>query len=336
MKNPSAKPVKGFTLIELLVAMAITTIIITILVSITGLSLDTWNRSRSEIRAARQGKAMIDSMSRDFESMVVRKGNNFEWLYAAFSPTASGPKDNSNKSPNAADLVFFSAATDRYNGNIGDIGPTGKDKGGDVSTVAYQLAYKDPIDGGNTKFNTFVLYRKLVNPDMTFGTVAVPGTLGIAFDSTNASTANSPALLTRARNAAADASLSGNEVDNVGNFICENVYQFTLTFHVEATGTSGTLVSVPVPLGDGTGGTTSILKIAGSGLHMDSGIVGSGVTNPQLKAGRVTSIEVSLTVLTDFGLSQMRKRDLSNAAAKAEFIAKNSYQFSKLIPVPGS
>ena len=69
---------------------------------------------------------------------------------------------------------------------------------------------------------------------------------------------------------------------------------------------------------------------------MDSGIVGSGVTNPQLKAGRVTSIEVSLTVLTDFGLAQMRKRDLNNTAAKTAFIAENSYQFSKIIPVPGS
>jgi len=325
MKNPSAKPGKGFTLIELLVAMAITTIIITILVSITGLSLDTWNRSRSEIRAARQGKAMIDSMSRDFESMVVRKGNNFEWLYAAFSPTASGPKDNSNKSPNAADLVFFSAATDRYNGNIG---VASRDKGGDVSTIAYRLAYKDPIDSGatpNPKFETFVLYRKIINPDVTF-----TDTLGIPF------TVAGKDLLTKAEGAAPDISVSGPGIDDSNNFICENVYQFTLTFHVEATGTSGTLVSVPVPLGDGTGGTTSILKIAGSGLHMDSGIVGSGVTNPQLKAGRVTSIGVSLTVLTDFGLSQMRKRDLSNAAAKAEFIAKNSYQFSKLIPVPGS
>jgi len=330
MKIPSKKSGRGFTLIELLVAMAITTVIITILVSITSLSLDTWNRSRSEIRAARQGKAMIDSMARDFESMVVRKGNNFEWLYAAFSPTLKGPKreggsETENKSPNAANLVFFSAATDRYNGNIG---VASRDKGGDVSTIAYRLAYKDPIDSGatpNPKFETFVLYRKIINPDVTF-----TDTLGTPF------TVAGNDLLTKAESAAPDISVSGPGIDDSNNFICENVYQFTLTFHVEATGTSGTQVSVPVPLGDGTGGTTSILKIAGSGLHMDSGIVGSGVTNPQLKAGRVTSIEVSLTVLTDFGLAQMRKRDLNNTAAKTAFIAENSYQFSKIIPVPGS
>lgn len=324
MKNPSAKPVKGFTLIELLVAMAITTIIITILVSITGLSLDTWNRSRSEIRAARQGKAMIDSMSRDFESMVVRKGNNFEWLYAAFSPTASGPKDSNNKSPNAADLVFFSAATDRYNGNIG---VASRDKGGDVSTIAYRLAYKNPIDSGatpNPKFETFVLYRKIINPDVTF-----TDTLGTPF------TVAGKDLLTKAEGAAPDISVSGPGIDDSNNFICENVYQFTLTFHVEVTRANGTHTTVPVPLGDGSN-ATKLFKIAGSGLHMDAGMTGgAGITNVMLKAGRLTSVEVSLTVITDFGLAQMRNRTFSGTD-KDDFIAKNSYQFSKLIPVPGS
>jgi prepilin-type N-terminal cleavage/methylation domain-containing protein len=154
----------GFTLIELLVAMAITTIIVTVLVSITALSLDTWNRSRSEIRAARQGKAMIDSMAQDLESLVLRKGNSFEWLNAQSKPSTEGP--NGRPSPNAIDFFFFSAATDRYNGQIG---VANVDMGGDVSSIAYQLRYKDPISNGtDDKFKTFVLYRKIVNPDRTF------------------------------------------------------------------------------------------------------------------------------------------------------------------------
>ncbi|MEI8038730.1 MAG: type II secretion system protein, partial [Verrucomicrobiota bacterium] len=56
---------RGFTLIELLVAMVITTIIVSVLVSITSLAMDTWNRSRSELRAARQAKTMVDSMAND-------------------------------------------------------------------------------------------------------------------------------------------------------------------------------------------------------------------------------------------------------------------------------
>ena len=86
MKTPRISSFKrGFTLMELMVAMAITTIIVTVLVSITSIAIDTWNRSRSELRAARQAKAMVDTMARDFESLVTRRGNENEWL-SAISP----------------------------------------------------------------------------------------------------------------------------------------------------------------------------------------------------------------------------------------------------------
>ncbi|MBG7607068.1 MAG: prepilin-type N-terminal cleavage/methylation domain-containing protein [Verrucomicrobia bacterium] len=325
MKNPSSKTSKGFTLIELLVAMAITTIIITILVSITGLSLDTWNRSRSQISASRQGKAMIDSMTRDFESMIIRKGNKFEWLYAKSTPPTESPNNNTYASPNAADLVFFSAATDRYNGNIGnteadpDTGDAGEDKGGDVSTIAYQLKYKNPIGSGGSSpdaFKTFVLYRKIINPDVTF-----TDTLGIPF------TENGIDLLTKAQNAVSD-SPTGNEIDSSSNFICENVYQFTTTFHVEVTKADGTLTTAPIRLGEGG---SDIFKIGGGQLQMDT--VPSGIDINEVKAGRLTAVEISLTVLTNFGLKQMKNRDTIDDLD--DFIAENSYQFSKLIPVPG-
>jgi len=345
MKIHSKQSTRGFTLIELLVAMVITTIIVTILVSITALALDTWNRSRSEIRAARQGKAMIDSMARDFESLVVRSGNDFEWLYAAFSPTASGP-NNTNESPNAADLVFFSAATDRYNGNIGDPGDPGatppvasKDKGGDVSTIAYQLVYQDPIDpdqdySGMTekqkdKLRTFILYRKLINPNVTF-----TDTLGTTFTDIGTD------LLDNAKSAAPDDSITtGDEIDNSSNFICENIYQFTTTFHVDVTTANGKTVSVPVPLGNGTD-STRIFKVGGSGMYLNNTINIPTVPAPDsididmVKAGRLTAVEISLTVLTDFGLKQMQQR--GNIPDIDEFIAEHSYQYSKVIPVPGS
>ena len=73
---------KGFTLAELLVAMGITAIILTLLVSVTGVALDGWRISRNKVRASRQAKAALDQLSRDFESMVVRSGNEFEWLFA--------------------------------------------------------------------------------------------------------------------------------------------------------------------------------------------------------------------------------------------------------------
>ena len=77
---------------ELMVAMDITTIIVTVLVSITSIAMDTWNRSRSELRASRQAKAMVDGMVRDFEALIVRRGNAYEWVSAISPTTPPGDK----------------------------------------------------------------------------------------------------------------------------------------------------------------------------------------------------------------------------------------------------
>jgi hypothetical protein len=60
-----------------------------------------------------------------------------------------------------------------------------------------------------------------------------------------------------------------------------------------------------------------------------------GTTADEIKSAQLSSVEISLTVLTDFGLKQLRARTM-NATEKAEFIAENSYQYSKLVQVPGS
>lgn len=309
MKIPSKNSQRGFTLIELLVAMAITTLIVTVLVSVTAMALDTWNRSRAEIRAARQAKSMIDSMSRDFESFVSRKGNTFEWLYAKSNPSSDGPKGT--PSPNAIDLVFFAAATDRYNGKIG----TADDLGGDVSTIGYKLTYKDPIAGAsNDEFKTFVLYRKLVDPKETFDKILGKTAIKAPFDTS-----------------------SGDAIDKEKNFICENVYQFTITFHVSTTIASG-LRSVEVPLGKATGGSmVEEFSVTGSGINTTfAPPSATGVTNAQLRAGRLSAAEISITVLSDFGIQQMRRRGDLTGAKLAEFIAKHSYQYSKVVQLPGS
>lgn len=310
MTTRSKNSANGFTLIELLVAMAITTIIITILVSITSLSLDTWNRSRSEIRAARQGKAMVDTMARDFESLVTRKGNTFEWLYAESNPSSDGPKGNG--SPNAIDLIFFSAATDRYNGQIG---VANVDLGGDVSTVGYQLVYKDPIDSSATDgYKTFVLYRKLVDPKETFDKILGQATI----------------------KGKVDFGTSGTTVVSAKeNFICENVYQFTVTYHLritDSTTTPPTVKIVRVPVGQGSNSTKKF-SVTGAGIISESAV--TGATTDQIKSSQLTAAEISLTVLTDFGLQQLRKRTFT-AEEKAKFISQNSYEYSKLVQVPGS
>jgi prepilin-type N-terminal cleavage/methylation domain-containing protein len=325
MKTPSENSRSGFTLIELLVAMAITTIIVTVLVSVTSMAMDTWNRSRAEIRAARQAKSMIDSMARDLESFVSRQGNTAEWLYAKSNPSTEGPKGLA--SPNAIDLVFFTAATDRYDGKIGSAFPNNN---GDVSTVGYKLVYKDPIAGAaNDEFKTFVLYRKLVNPDETFAKILGQPSIKTPFDN------------------------AGESIDQEENFICENVYQFTVTFHVTTTPTIGTtpftyIRPVALPLTPLTAGGEREFRITGNGIDADDitpreNISPDNQINTTLKkggalqAGRLTAVEISVTVLSDFGIQQMRRRtNLGNSTARlADFVAKNSFQYSKVVQLPG-
>jgi len=290
------KPVRkfrpAFTLIELLVAMTITTIIVTVLISITSIAIDTWNRSRAELRAARQAKAMVDTMARDFESLVTRSGNNFEWLTIE--------SDNPQNSGNAASLVFFTAATDRYDGEIG--GPN--DEGGDVSCVGYKLDWRDPIRGGTGgDFQTFVLNRLLVDPKPTFDDLLGKENLSNAFTA-----------------------FSGNLQDSK-NFVCENVYQFTISFQLEIPSTGPTpgppqLRQVVI---EPSGGTQRF-RILGTGIETTPPIA-------ELKSARLKSVGISLTVLSDAAIDLLRTSPAR--ANDAAWLAKNSFQYSKLVNLPG-
>lgn len=302
---------RGFTLMELMVAMAITTIIVTVLVSITSIALDTWNRSRSELRASRQAKSMLDIMSRDFESLVARRGNKNQWLSAIANPSTIG--DDKLESTNASELIFFTAVTDRYDG---DLGPNSTvDRGGDVSCVAYKLDYKDPVDGGtSSNFKTFVLNRLVVNPDVTFEKLLGKDDLETEFQDYE------------------------SELEESKNFVCENIFQFSITFHVQVAQTSGgtggttTIVNVPVTIGQSNSGQmTREFKIMGTGIETE--ISGGTVTADELASGRITAMEISVTVISDFGIEQMKRRTMSSSQ-KADFLAQNSYQFTKLVQLP--
>ena len=302
---------RGFTLMELLVAMAITTIIVTVLISVTSIALDTWNRSRSELRASRQAKQMIDTMARDFEGLVIRRNTPHEWLTANNTSNSTTGIGNQLKSTNASKLIFFTAATDRYNGEIGKAG----DLGGEVSCVAYNLDYKDPMGPTASNFKTFVLNRLLVNPN---------GTLNDLLGKTDLKTAFSTH----------DSKLSDQE-----NFLCENVFQFSVTFHVQVTKSAGTTVTVPIALGRDKGArTATYFKVNGTEIICDAENGASGgttVTAAEIKAGRVAAVELSLTILTDFAIDQLKSRSF-NDTQKADFLAKHSYQYIKLVQVPGT
>jgi len=295
---PTSTAKRGFTLVELIVAMAITIIIVGVLVSVTSIATDTWNRSRSELRASRQAKSMVDAMVRDFEALVIRSGNANEWLSAITETDLPGSAGMS--SANASKLIFFTSATDRYNGQIG----TNDDLGGDVSCVAYELDYKDPLVVGGKDFETFVLNRLLVDPKETFEKLLGEEDLTTALDSSTV------------------------KIENPVNFVCENIYQFTVTFHVEVTDTTKTPAVasiVPVTLGK----DTKEFRIFGNKIDTDY----AGTSASLVPSGRVKAVDFSITVLSDMGIDQLRRRTFSGTQ-QTEFLAKHSYQYSKLVQLP--
>lgn len=316
MKTPkfSKRTKGGFTLIELMVAMAITAVIVTVLVSITGIALDAWQRGRAEIRAARQAKSMLDTMAKDFESFVSRRGNKFEWLYAKVADDKPGP--SSNQSTNAASLIFFTAATDRYNGQIGKT----DDLGGDVSCVAYSLEYQDPITGKEDKadsdVSTFVVYRLLVDPKETFDKLLGQTDLDSKFTPFK------------------------TKLKEPENFVCENVFQFTLTFHVDVTQTSsgGTTTTVPVRVTLGDNGAGKEFHVTGSGLDpegkISAGKLKPQVTDDELKAGRLTGVEIGITVLSDAAVIRLGSAKLDEKV-RQKILNQESFQYSRMVELPG-
>ena len=294
--HTSSKPHKGFTILELMVAMTITAIIVGVLVTITGTAIDTWNRSRNELRAARQAEAMINVMSRDLESLVVRGDRPQEWL----STILETPDDGG--STNAARMIFFTAATDRYDGQVGI---PGEDMGGDISCVAYQLEWKDPVAAGVRQFETFVLNRHIVNPDQTFqrllGQTDVANTLDSVF-TTN----------------------FGADMDQDRNFVCENIFQFTMVFHIDLVDSLGNVQTKLVSVSPGTGGMTS--------LRVKHNEIATVPEQLDLANGVLTAVEVSITVLTDAAIAQLRSN--AGLAENSNWLSSNSYNFTRLIQVP--
>lgn len=309
MKTPfRSKRPSGFTLIELMVAMGITTVIVTVLVSITGVALDTWQRGRSEIRASRQAKAMLDTMAKDFESLVTRRGNNFEWLYSKIDTELPG--SDANQSSNSAEVIFFTAATDRYLGEIG----SATDNGGDVSCVGYKLEYQDPVDGTEKKnSSTFILYRLLVDPDKTYQDLLGQENLDTAFSSYS------------------------SQVSDVENFVCENVFQFTLTYQVEVTQSqNGTATTVPVRVTLGETGAGSEFSVLGTGIETDAAAarLQPSVSSDELKAGRLVGVEIGITVLADSAVIRLDDSSLSEEV-REKILAQESYQYSRTVRLPG-
>lgn len=298
----SSSATKGFTLAELLVAMTVTIVLVTLTVVITGSAIDAWKDARTEIRAAGQAKLMLNALGRDLESMITRRGSEAEWLYASAEDRQIGPKNET--SPNAARAYFFTAAADRYDGNAGD---SNRDLGGDISAVGYELDYVDPVFGDRAEqYSTFVLYRKLLDPSETF---------------------NSKLIGTETLEVDFRAQAGQNELRH---FICENVYEFTMIFAIEYRDGDGKTKTVKVPVlsNPGPRNTVKEFVISGGGLEPNKN------RNSEYRGGRIRSVELSITVLSEEGIRLLRKIQFRDEEARKEFIEKNGFRYTRSVAIP--
>ncbi|MGB1259253.1 MAG: hypothetical protein ACPG6P_04360 [Akkermansiaceae bacterium] len=261
--------------------------------------MDTYRDSRNEVRASRQAKEALETIAKDLESMISRRdGNTHEWAYAGAEPRGlQGP--NGREVTNASQLIFFTGATDRYNGQIG---VNGVDNGGDVSAVGYRLVYRDQI--GNTdadEYAVFSMYRNLVNPDEAFDLLAVPDL-----------------------KAAYRAEFNDSKELTAENFLVENIYEFTVTFLVEYVENDVTKIERVTLRQNGASNYTEF-RLKGNEIVALGGSNASKITS-----GRIAGAEISITVVSDRGLTMAKKTGMD----REDILKKHCYHYTKTITTP--
>ena len=303
--HPSAKA-KGFTLLELMVAMSVTVILLGMVTFMTGVSMDGYKGSRDKVVAGRQAKEALDAITKDFEAMVARAdGSDNMWLYAEVEPNLStalgGPAGKTIT--NAPRLIFFTGAPDRYDGDIGGT----NDNGGDVSAVAYRLAYRDQISGTAANavgaFPSFTLYRHLVDPDATFTNV-----LGQV---------NLTAPVAPAVNQFTDALDFTAE-----NVLAENIYELTVTFLVQR---SNGVKRFTIGQNTGTQQYHSLV-IKGNGILSKADSASTEVA----EAGQLVGVEIGMTVLSERGLVMTEKGGMT----REDIIKDYGIHYTHTVNVP--
>lgn len=150
----------AFTLIEIMVATVVMVVLVGLVIQITSEVLKVWNRSSGKLSANAQARIAMELITQDLETAVFRN-NGLRWLEAVQEPL--GDPFSGDTSFKTTELRLFSPALDR---------PAGP---GDISAVSYILRYSDPISGSlsdtsedRTDNRTFILYRNVVSPQLTF------------------------------------------------------------------------------------------------------------------------------------------------------------------------
>lgn len=292
---------KGFTLIELLVSMTITLIIVGLLMGMTKMAVSAWQKTSAKARSSRLAQEVFDSVAKDLEGIVIRTGNSYEWLLIQESDntgTENGPNASKELS-NPIEISFFSAVTDRYNGQIN---VDGVDLGGDISMVRYRLIHQDQIEAAGSK-PVFSLYRERINPDVAFTDLLAKTSL--------------------------DGIKATDDIVDRENFLAENIYDFTLSFNFEYTLASGAKGYHRAVIQ--SNGASKSLSIKGNAITID----GNPITLPAgASSPRLAGADVSILVLSDGGMNGLKNKNITTSAQLSDYLKQHGHHYSKSVILP--
>lgn len=329
---------RGFTLIELMAAMAITTILVVVIVSLTMKGVDIWRWVINDVRTTTQARSALDTMLKDFESMQLRAGNNFEWLVAEkdrdldnLNNMKMGPDEL--KFSNACRLIFFTTAVDRTPAiRSGEAASAMRDyaarkvTAGDINCVGYKLEYRDQIlneaaNKDSLGFPVYSLYRNLLPAYRTYEELLGRDNLYQAYKRYE------------------------NMESRPLNFLVENIVELTLVFEVDYQSKTSSDSSegekaayreveyVPV-IASNMSSTNSYRRVSIYGDHLR--VEKQGSTDEQMKYGNIIGVTISLTVITDEGMAIVDevRRGRRGAPNMEDFFKRYTKQYSQRIDIP--
>jgi prepilin-type N-terminal cleavage/methylation domain-containing protein len=294
--TPSSKNAKGFTLIELLVAVGVTALLVSLMLTIVVNVMGSWSRSSGLLTSGNQARLVLDQLSRDLQSAILRKDTN-AWLAATIQETAPGigdwagtgkpagtasspiantgslyiPSLTATPTPVLEDYRFGQGGTWlRFISSIPDTNTAGQlDTLSAPRAVSYQIVRQSVVSGSTEK--RYLLFRSEISPSITFST-------GYNLFDSNYYTGTAPTIRTPL----------------LSNVIANNVVDFGVRFY--GRNTSGVLVAQFPTTGDGvyvaTTDTTKVEPTSGYG------------SVPHVRQFPEYA-EVFIRILTDEGVNQV-------------------------------
>ena len=256
----------AFTLIEIMVASVIMVILTGLVIQITSEVLKVWNRSSGKLSANAEVRIALEFLTQDLETAVLRN-NNKQWLRVEAPIDPGGPYTDQTVA-----LKLFSPALDRD-----------QSVSGDICAVGYRLDYGPAYEGAED--NVYALYRKIVNPEVTFNSVM--GSSGVPLQD----------------------SLEGGQWESIvdqperANYLAGNILEFKVFLCID----DGTGADIFINVRDKNNDNPVMI------LDGNNYAFGSNPKNPDTTVIEITDqllyAEVHLKVISDEGLQLLQRFD---------------------------